>query len=63
MALKTRKHRPAPSWREIAALRPELSFLFRLAKVCKARREVVRGKPRTSPGPTTPSSSRGRYGE
>ena len=30
---------------EIAALRPELSFLFRLAKVCKARREVVRGKP------------------
>ncbi|PRD64375.1 ribonuclease catalytic domain-containing protein [Malikia granosa] len=30
---------------EIAALRPELSLLFRLAKVCKARREVVRGKP------------------
>lgn len=32
---------------EIAALRPELSFLYRLAKVSKARREVVRGKPET----------------
>jgi exoribonuclease-2 len=35
----------APLDDEIAALRPELSFLFRLAKVCKARRELVRGKP------------------
>ena len=37
----------APLADEIAALRPELSLLFRLAKVCKARREVVRGKPET----------------
>lgn len=32
---------------EVAALRPELSLLFRLAIVCKQRREVVRGKPET----------------
>ncbi|MEN9384228.1 MAG: hypothetical protein RL323_1371 [Pseudomonadota bacterium] len=37
----------APLAAEVAALRPELSFLFRLAQVCKARREVVRGKPET----------------
>nr|WP_208299980.1 RNB domain-containing ribonuclease [Aquabacterium sp. A08] len=37
----------APLADDIAALRPELSFLFRLAQVCKARREVVRGKPET----------------
>ena len=30
---------------EIAALRPDLSFLFRLARHLKAQREVVRGKP------------------
>lgn len=32
---------------EFAALRPELALLYRLALVCKARREVVRGKPET----------------
>lgn len=32
---------------DIAALQPELGFLYRLALVCKARREVVRGKPET----------------
>jgi len=32
---------------DIAALRPELSLLYRLALVLKARREVVRGKPET----------------
>ncbi|HEX5805303.1 MAG TPA: RNB domain-containing ribonuclease [Macromonas sp.] len=37
----------APLADEIAALRPELSLLYRLALVCKARREVVRGKPET----------------
>jgi exoribonuclease-2 len=37
----------APLVDEIADLRPELSFLYRLALVCKARREVVRGKPET----------------
>lgn len=37
----------APLSDEVAALRPELSFLYRLALVCKARREVVRGKPET----------------
>jgi exoribonuclease II len=37
----------APLADDIAALRPELSFLFRLAQLCKARREVVRGKPET----------------
>ncbi len=37
----------APLADEFAALRPELSFLYRLALVCKARREVVRGKPET----------------
>jgi exoribonuclease-2 len=30
---------------EIAALQPELTFLFRLARHLKAQREVVRGKP------------------
>ncbi|MES2184637.1 MAG: ribonuclease catalytic domain-containing protein [Pseudomonadota bacterium] len=34
---------PAPA--NVAALRPQLSFLFRLARELKARREVVRGKP------------------
>jgi len=37
----------APLADEFAALRPELSFLYRLAQTCKARREVVRGKPET----------------
>ncbi|HEX5806244.1 MAG TPA: RNB domain-containing ribonuclease [Macromonas sp.] len=37
----------APLADEIAALRPELSLLYRLALVSKARREVVRGKPET----------------
>jgi len=37
----------APLADEFVALRPELSFLYRLALVCKARREVVRGKPET----------------
>ncbi len=37
----------APLADEFAALRPELSFLYRLALACKARREVVRGKPET----------------
>jgi exoribonuclease-2 len=32
---------------DVAALRPELAFLYRLALACKARREVVRGKPET----------------
>jgi exoribonuclease II len=31
----------------VAALRPELAFLYRLALVCKTRREAVRGKPET----------------
>lgn len=37
--------------------RPQLSFLHRLARHLKAQREVVRGKPRTSTGPTTTSAS------
>ncbi len=37
----------APLPDAIAALRPQLAFLHRLALVCKARREVVRGKPET----------------
>lgn len=37
----------APLPMECVALRPELAFLYRLALVCKARREVVRGKPET----------------
>jgi len=37
----------APLAEEIAALRPQLAFLYRLALHCKARREVVRGKPET----------------
>jgi exoribonuclease-2 len=32
---------------EIAALQPQLAFIFRLAKHLKAQREVVRGKPET----------------
>ena len=32
---------------EIAALQPQLAFIFRLAKQLKAQREVVRGKPET----------------
>jgi len=32
---------------EIAALQPELAFIFRLAQHLKAQREVVRGKPET----------------
>ena len=36
---------PLPT--EIAALRPALSFLYRLAQICKIRREAVRGKPET----------------
>lgn len=37
----------APLADDYAALRPELSFLYRLALACKARREAVRGKPET----------------
>lgn len=37
----------APLADEFVALRPELSFLYRLALACKTRREVVRGKPET----------------
>ncbi|KJS76484.1 MAG: ribonuclease II [Comamonadaceae bacterium BICA1-1] len=37
----------APLPEAIAALRPQLAFLYRLALHCKARREVVRGKPET----------------
>ena len=37
----------APLAEEIAALRPELAFLYRLALHCKAQRELVRGKPET----------------
>ncbi len=37
----------APLADEFVALRPELSLLYRLALVSKARREVVRGKPET----------------
>lgn len=37
----------APLADDVAALRPELAFLYRLALACKARREVVRGKPET----------------
>ena len=37
----------APLADEFIALRPELSFLYRLALVCKTRREAVRGKPET----------------
>jgi exoribonuclease-2 len=37
----------APLPAEFVALRPELAFLYRLALACKARREVVRGKPET----------------
>ncbi len=32
---------------EIAALQPQLAFIFRLAKHLKAQREIVRGKPET----------------
>ena len=32
---------------EIAALQPQLAFIFRIAKHLKAQREVVRGKPET----------------
>ncbi|TSE32011.1 Exoribonuclease 2 [Tepidimonas thermarum] len=32
---------------EVAALRPQLAFLWRLAQACKARREAVRGRPET----------------
>jgi len=37
----------APLAEEIAALRPQLAFLYRLALHYKARREAVRGKPET----------------
>lgn len=37
----------APLADDHAALRPELSFLYRLALACKAQREAVRGKPET----------------
>ena len=37
----------APLADDVAALRPELSFLYRLALACKTRREAVRGKPET----------------
>jgi exoribonuclease II len=37
----------APLADDIAALRPELAFLYRLALAMKARREEVRGKPET----------------
>ncbi|TSE24478.1 Exoribonuclease 2 [Tepidimonas sediminis] len=32
---------------EVAALQPQLAFLWRLAQACKARREAVRGRPET----------------
>jgi len=32
---------------ELAALRPQLAFLWRLAQHCKAQREAVRGRPET----------------
>lgn len=32
---------------EVAALQPQLAFLWRLAQACKARRETVRGRPET----------------
>ncbi|MFN3611184.1 ribonuclease catalytic domain-containing protein [Tepidimonas sp.] len=32
---------------EVAALQPQLAFLWRLARACKARREAVRGRPET----------------
>ncbi len=32
---------------DVDQLRPQLAFLYRLAKVCKSRREIVRGKPET----------------
>lgn len=37
----------APLADAVVALRPELAFLYRLALACKARRELVRGKPET----------------
>jgi len=37
----------APLPAEVAALRPALAFLWRLAQACKARREAVRGRPET----------------
>lgn len=37
----------APLPAQFVGLRPELAFLYRLALACKARREVVRGKPET----------------
>lgn len=37
----------APLPEDVAALRPTLAFLWRLAQACKARREAVRGRPET----------------
>lgn len=37
----------APLPDAVAALRPALAFLWRLAQACKARREAVRGRPET----------------
>lgn len=39
--------RAAEAPAEVAALWPQLAFLWRLAQACKARREAVRGRPET----------------
>lgn len=39
-----RAHEAPP---EVAALQPQLAFLWRLAQACKTRREAVRGRPET----------------
>ena len=48
---------------DVLALRPELAFLYRLALACKARREVVRGKPETFTRPDYTFKLEGVQGE
>jgi exoribonuclease II len=53
----------APLPDDVQTLRPALAFLYRLALACKARREVVRGKPETFSRPDYTFKLEGVQGE